>query len=144
MLAEKTRFAMLPGLHKSTSFAPDSRSLVSLQDDGSCILWDLQTATLICTLRGHLLGIHSVAFSPDGRRLATGGSAGNEAVKLWDTATHQEVLTLEGKGSLFRNLQFSPDGNTILAINVDGLLHLWNAPSFRSIESDPAPISDRH
>jgi WD40 repeat protein len=41
------------------------------------------------TINGHSDGVHSVVFSPDGKRLATGSSDGT--VKLWDAATEQEV-----------------------------------------------------
>jgi hypothetical protein len=47
-------------------------------------------------------GIDSVAFSPDGSRLAAGGS-GKEALKLYDTAGYQELLTLEADASGYPN-----------------------------------------
>ena len=74
-----------------------------------------------------------MTFSPDGRRIATGGD-GHEAIKLWDVATRRELATLESQGSRFNGVRFSPDGNSLLAGNDAGTLHLWRAPSFAEID----------
>jgi WD40 repeat protein len=78
-----------------------------------------------------------VTFSPDGRRLATGGGADRDAVKLWDLSTHRELMTLSGQGSLFQFVVFSPDGRWLAACNnEEGKLHLWRAPSWAEIEAE--------
>ncbi|MBN9693960.1 MAG: protein kinase [Verrucomicrobia bacterium] len=117
--------------------APDGRTMAVPYGTGQIWLWDLETGAPVDTLKGFLLGAHSVTFSPDGRRLAA-GSNGTEAVKLWDTATRQEVLTLAGEGSLFKFLKFSPDGRYLLAINGDGVAHLWEAPTWAEITASDA------
>ena len=91
----------------------------------------------MATLRGVLLGVHSLAFSPDSKRLAV-GSSGLEAIKLWDVESSQELLTLEGVGSLFSHTAFSPDGNVLGSMNDGGLLHLWCAPSWEEIAAAEA------
>ena len=80
---------------------------------------------------------HSVALSPDGKRLAT-GSNGKEAIKLWDLQSHEGILTLEGEGSQFWKSGFSPDGNLLGAVNQVGLLHLWQAHSWEEIAANAA------
>ena len=87
----------------------------------------------MATLRGFLLGVHSVAFSPDGQRLAAGSDEA-EAVKIWDMETLQELLTLPGRGRRFDRTAFSPDGDTLATMNVDGQFRLWHAPSWDQIE----------
>ena len=104
---------------------------------GMVWLWDVATLQPVATLKGFLLGAHSVAFSPDGRRLAA-GSNGQEAVKLWDVETRQEVLTLSGEGSLFSGLSFSSDGRYLMAINEAGLAHIWTAPTWEEIAAEEA------
>jgi WD40 repeat protein len=95
-------------------------------------LWDSSNFELIEELRGHLLGVEGVAFSPDGQRLAS-ASQGEEAVKLWDVQSRQEVATLSGEGLIAGGLAFSPDGNMLSAVNSQGKAHIWWAPSFEEI-----------
>ncbi len=72
-------------------------------------LWTRINAGL--TLLGHKGAVWSVAFSPDGKHLVSGGQDGT--VKVWDAATGQELLTLKGHTSPVRSVAFSPDGNRI-------------------------------
>jgi hypothetical protein len=65
----------------------------------------------ITSFKGHMQGALSVTFSPDGRRLASGGGSGRDAVKLWDLVNYRELVTLTGQGTLFLFTAFSPDGN---------------------------------
>jgi serine/threonine protein kinase/WD40 repeat protein len=117
--------------------SPDGRIAAGAFEAGDVRLWDMSTLQPMDTLKGFLLGAHSVAFSPDGKRLAA-GSNGQEAVELWDAETRHEVLTLSGEGSVFTFLKFSPDGQFLLAINGDGVAHLWSAPSWAEIEAAEA------
>ena len=80
-------------------------------------IWDPSSFKLITAFKGHMLGAHGVAFSPDGRRLATGGN-GREAVKLWDLSTHRELMTLSGQGNLFSFVAFSPDDRWMAACSI--------------------------
>ncbi|HEY9174488.1 MAG TPA: protein kinase [Verrucomicrobiae bacterium] len=114
------------------AISPDGRRLAAVSVLGMGQLCDLTTGQEIATLHGFLQGAHSVAFSPDGKRLAI-GSNGNEAIKLWDVESRQELLTLKGRGSIFNATTFSPDGNVLASCNSQGLLHLWRAPSFNDI-----------
>jgi WD40 repeat protein/serine/threonine protein kinase len=119
-----------------TAFSPDSTRAASVAEDGTLALWDASSFDCINRFKGHMLGIHSVVFSPDGRRLATGGGSGREAVKVWDVATCREMLTLAGGGSIFGYVAFSPDGNWLMArSNLGGHLHLWRAPSWAEIDA---------
>lgn len=100
---------------------------------GFAKLWETSSLREVATLKNFLQGVNSVAFSPDGDRLAV-GSDGKEAIKLWDVETHGELLTLPGEGSGFYQSLFSPDGN-VLGASSGRLLHLWLAPSWAEIEA---------
>jgi WD40 repeat protein len=100
--------------------------------DGTVALWDCSTFQRIALFKGHMQGAHGVAFSPDGRRLATGGGS-RDAVKLWDLATLRELAVLPGQGSIFSYVAFSPDGRWLAACGNEAKLHLWGAPSWEDI-----------
>jgi WD40 repeat protein len=81
-------------------------------------------------LTGHTNQVAAVAFSPDGKTLASGDRSG--AVKLWSVTTLQEVASLEGHRGKVHCLAFSPDGQT-LATGAEtdpgkGEVFLWRAP----------------
>jgi WD40 repeat protein/serine/threonine protein kinase len=117
------------------TFSEDGSRAASVAFDGTLAIWDPSSFQLIDSFKGHMLGAHAVAFSPDGRRLATGGGGGREVVKLWDVSTRRELLTLPGQGTQFNYVAFSPDGIWLAACNWQGELHLWRAPSWEEIEA---------
>jgi len=117
------------------AISPNLCLFATSSGEGTVKLWDLATFQEQGLFQGTLLGVHSVVFSPDGRRLAT-GSGGRESIKLWDLETRQELLTFGGKGSFFADVAFSPDGTLLGASSPPNrLLHVWRAPSWGEIEA---------
>jgi WD40 repeat protein/serine/threonine protein kinase len=127
-----------PARAAAIALSPDGKTVVAACENGALLLWDTRTLDSLGNLRGVLLGLHSVAFSPDGRRIVA-GSNGKEAIKIWDADSREDLATLEGKGSVFRNVCLSADGNLIAARNWNGILHVWRAPSWDEIKSSEQP-----
>jgi WD40 repeat protein len=75
----------------------------------------------------------SVAFSPDGKRLATGSN--DDTVKLWDAATGQELLTLKGHSNSIFSVAFSPDSKRLATRSEDGTVKLWDAATEQEVLS---------
>ena len=130
------------------SFAPvfstDGR-LLAAPVNGEARVWDASSWREVAALKVHANSVISVAFSPDGKRLVTGGSIGGQlqpALQVWDYVGQRELICLDAVGNWTMWTGFSPDGNTLAALSWDGVADLWHAPSWEEIEA--AEKEDNH
>jgi WD40 repeat protein len=101
-----------PGLHPPTSFGDTVR------------VWDAETTNEVLALKGHTRQVTSVAFSPDGKRLAS--ASYDKTVKVWDAQTGEELLSLKDT-VIARSVAFSPDGHRLAAGSYEGAVTIWDA-----------------
>ncbi|MBL8186796.1 MAG: serine/threonine protein kinase, partial [Acidobacteria bacterium] len=87
----------------------------------------------LVTLKAHRERIFSVAFSPDGKLLASAGDA--PTIKLWDTTNWREAAALTGHQQLIRAVAFSPDGKTLASASDDRLVKLWDVATRRELRT---------
>jgi len=93
----------------------------------------LTTAALpgITILTSHYGAVYALAFSPDGKTLATGNYGG--AALLWNTTTHQQIGRALTSGHTVDSVAFSPDGKTLATGNTDSHARLWNVATHQQI-----------
>ena len=132
------------GFVSSLAFSPTSGTLAIAHRNGEICLWDL--ATTGCT--SSLAGAWVVAFSPNGKTLATGdattgvyaNNVTNGVVRLWNVVTGKLAITFtdpSSQGAL--SLAFSPDGKTLGVGDRNGGTYLWNVATGKLIH---APLID--
>ncbi|OQW90584.1 MAG: hypothetical protein BWK78_06645, partial [Thiotrichaceae bacterium IS1] len=124
---------------KSVAFNPkNSQELASGSADKSVILWDLKNfkdpQPLEPPLLGHSGGVLSVAFSPDGQWLASGGEYGD--IFLWDLHNRPpRGQPLRKHSGWVQNVTFSPDGLQLVSGGSDRNILLWDMQTKQFVES---------
>jgi len=114
-------------------FSPDGRTLASGADlIGTIKLWDVQSGRELQALTGHSGDVLSVAFSPDGKILASGGK--DTSVILWDALSGRELKTLRGHSLDVNSVAFSPDGRSLASASDDKTVRLWDVMSGQELQ----------
>jgi WD40 repeat protein len=131
------------GFCKQMVPSPDSRYLATVGTDKTTRLYDLGTGREWRVFRGHTFGTLSVAFSPDGTRLASGDKDG--MVKVWDVTREQRGLQTDviGSGEWLGNLAFRAGSAELISVNHGGSLTACDASSGHQTSGRPVDI-DNH
>ncbi len=137
--------ATVPQAHATPTSAPVSVEAVAFDKPGGQLatgdasglikLWTVDKdgrLSFVRDLKAHTGSVHALAFSPDGRTLASGGD--DRAVILWDPVAGQERLSLTGHADRVLDVSFSPDGTMLVTVSRDGAVKRWRA--------DVRPVAD--
>lgn len=152
----------------AVAYSPDGKQLVSCSLDRSIKIWDANTAMLIRELKpykekeaehGHRDGVFTVAYSPDGKLLASGGS--DRSIKLWNvadgnflrdcispnakpTATPNVPTPPQAHPGWVYSVRFTPDGKRLVsagnAPRNQGYLAVWNVADGTLLDGQELPL----
>jgi WD40 repeat protein/tRNA A-37 threonylcarbamoyl transferase component Bud32 len=109
-----------PGAVTCLAISPDGTRIVSGGEggDGAVKVWNARQGQVIHSLPGNaFVGVHSVAFSPDGQRIASG----DLKLTIWDVRNGQKIREIPGPPGEIHSIAFSPDGKRIATARANPL-----------------------
>jgi WD40 repeat protein len=124
------------------TLSPDGRTAASTTgEDGSpgVQLWDVVNERLLGPLLGHEARIYGLAFSPDGRWLAS--TSTDTKVGIWNVTERTLHQFLHGHSGVLQSASFSADGRRLAAAGEDGVVRLWDTATWQEVAAFHAHAS---
>jgi RNA polymerase sigma factor (sigma-70 family) len=125
----EARLLDAPDPSGALAISPDGRLLATghrHRSEGLIRLWDPATGRELRHWKAHFGTVERLAFTPDGKTLASCSTNGDGLLHLWDPATGQARLPFGGPQSFIAWLRFTADGKTVLLHSRDGTLRGWD------------------
>ena len=110
-------------LSQGATLSPDGKTIAYRPNVQTIVLWDIETARVRATLRGHDQGIYTMQFTADASRVV---SADNQTVRVWDAATGQALRVFRPYQSGLSAMDISPDGSRVITEDrIHNAVRLW-------------------
>jgi len=149
----RDKLIAFPDACTPVAFSPDGQLLAcgSVGDATLVTVWNTATGNRLLTFKGHRTRLNSLAFSPDGKRLASAcgefqpqsGPTIPGAIKVWDLITGQEILTISGQGKSTEGVVYSPEGKRLAAAVMNSTaapeIKIWDATAGQEVLTIKGP-----
>lgn len=125
---------------QALAWSPISTYIASTGDDATIQVWDVTTGRTAFTYRGHSMhsgtsgssiSIKTLAWSPDGKRIASGGD--DKRVHVWDALTGGNIVVYYAHTDIINALAWSPGSTHIASASDDKTVHVWDASTARKV-----------
>ena len=113
------------------AWAPNGQAIAIAAGD-SVSIHEVEQFSETAVFRGHVGNVTSLAWSPDGRYLASGAN-NDSVIHIWDVTNGVEAYTLRGHEGWIRNVIFSPDGKRLASGSTDLSVRIWDTASQRTV-----------
>ena len=114
------------------AWSPDGELLATARRRQRDIeIWDSLTAKLNLTLSGHSGPVNTVAWSPNGKLIASGSGGQDRTIRIWPVSGNSGHEVFEGHTGAIRSISYSADGRLIASKAMDDTVRLWHAETGR-------------
>jgi len=120
---------------EAVAFSRDGKRFVTGGWGGIARVWDVESGKQVATITTEGDYLFAVAFSPDGRHIATGSDSRPNYVEIWDAATGASVMKIKGHENTVLSVEYSPSGKYLLSGSYDETARLWYAATGREIRA---------
>jgi WD40 repeat protein len=106
------------------AFSPDGAFLASGHYDGMLRIWDMNTGDMLLEFDTGAV-VQSLAYSPDGQMISSGGSFENSNIQIWSSGSGLLLRSLENTSQGVSSLVFSSDQRYLVSGSYDGIVRVW-------------------
>jgi WD40 repeat protein len=122
------------GPHASAfATTPDLQLVAYGSPEGRIHILDLHSGNELWSAQAAKLRVTALAFSPDGRLLASAAGYEEKDIRLWDVAAGRETGRLEGHSAFVTSLLFWPDGKRLASSSVDQTIRIWDVGQLKCL-----------